>query len=1178
MATRTWSSEQLDAINARGGTLLVSAAAGSGKTSVLTHRVIRRITDPVNPCDIDKLLIVTFTRAATAEMRERIAAELAALLALNPHDRRLIRQQMLLYKAKICTIDALCGDLVREHFHRLPIQPNYRVLDANELTVLQDEAMQALMEAYYRQGDPAFSALVELVGNARDDAGLCRKILDLHTLCGAHPFPEQLLAAFCQKYDPQASLPDSAWEPILRRHLKESLAYAAQQLGEALRALREDATLENAYAPSLRKGRADIERLLIEAERGDWDALRLSVTAFGFEKFSPVRGYQGDALKAAVTARRDTVQKLLKKLGEVLCCSEEEYREDIAVLRPLVDKLAEMVRDFGARLRGMLRERNAATFTEITHLCLRLLAQEGEGGVAPTPLAQELSAQYEEILIDEYQDINAAQDLIFRCLSRDGTNLFMVGDVKQSIYGFRQAMPELFLQKREAYRPYGGRFPAKIQLGANYRSRRGVTAHVNFFFRQLMSRETGDIDYNDAEALLARAHYPAREGADAELHIVKKEGKPEGILDDYYEGLYIAEQIKKMIAGGLSIQEGSQTRPAAYRDFCILLRNAKGRVGEVAKALESQGIPVFAEVQDGFFARVEITAMLAILRVIDNPLQDLPLLTAMLSPLFGFTHDDVAHFKLRDKSQKLLQGIQAMAGEGDAKCRAMLDRLSHFRRLSAVLPADELIRRIYEETDFPALVQAMPGGEGRKNNLHLLVAYARDYEEAGCQGLSGFIRFIDRLQHQQSDLAAATALPESADVVRVMSIHKSKGLEFPVCILAGLSTAFHATDRRGKMLLHPDLGVGMMRQEPESLREFVTLPQRAIAIALEARAMAEELRVLYVGMTRAKEKLLLLTTLSGLEKKLASMAVTGEAGKPLPPFWVRSAGSYSDWILAAALCHPDALILRQLAGVDRDITFPCTEPLAITVAEEIPAAAPAAPEAAADIPADAGLLVQIGARMAQPASSGLLKGILAKRIASDFAVEGFNRERIAASRPAFLCEEGLTPAQIGTALHKFMQHNEWTASLRDLAAERDRLVRAGFLSAEEGAVLPLSKLHIFFQSELFARMRRSANCMREIQFTVEIPLAELIEALPVQLEQEGILVQGMADCAFEEDGALVIVDYKTDRVHAAAQLIRKYAPQLRVYAQALTQVTGLPVKSCYLYSFAMEQEILLRDE
>lgn len=1175
MSARTWTKSQQDAIEARGGTLLVSAAAGSGKTAVLVQRVIERMTDPQNPTDADRLLVVTFTKAAAAEMSGRIAAEIAGLLEADPLNVRLQRQQILLTRAHISTIHSFCSELIRENFYKLGISPDFRILDDSEMKLLRGDAVSAVLEAFYAQNDPDFYALVDAFSSGRDDARMIQTVNTLYDFVRSHPFPSRWLREKAAMYEGEVSASRTVWGRTVLKYAADAVDYCISLTHNSLVLMREDEKIAGAYGDGFHSDLAGLLALKDAADAGGWDAVSFRCANFGFQRLKPLRGYGDDPLKNKLSASRKEVQETVKKLAELFGADERECGEEIARIAPLVKKLFEVTEKFGEELDRLKRERRAADFSDLEHYALKLLIRETDGGFAPTEEALEISARFDEVMVDEYQDTNEAQDMIFRAVSQKESNLFMVGDVKQSIYRFRQAMPQIFLRRRAQYPDYDrtkDAYPACVVLDKNFRSRRGVTETVNFVFRQLMSEQTGELDYTKAEELAAGADYPPCGEPAAQLDIIDLSASEDDEEMIVAESRHIAELIYRMTGDGTAVTDHGRPRPVVYRDICILLRSANRYAHEYARELSSLGIPAWADTAGGFFAAAEVGVAVSLLRVIDNPMQDIPLLSVLMSPIYGFTADDMADIRIPSRSAPLYPALVSAAQGGNPRAADFLRDMDAYRTLAATMPSDRLIQAVYDKTGYLNLVQAMPNGELRLANLRLLLEYAKKYEASGYNGLSGFIRFIDRLQKSSADLAPASTISEAANVVKIMSIHRSKGLEFPVCILAGCSRRFNK--ERGDVLLHPSLGLGVKLRDDADLCRYTTMPREAVALELDRNEMSEELRVLYVAMTRAKEKLIMVTTVKDAGKTLGKLAARLTEENRIQPYVVRSVSSISDWLLLCALRHPDGTRLRDLACALPGITVGSEEPWTVNLIyppkEDV---AVRQPEEVLPAQPDRALEEEISAAMDYVYPYAALKGIQAKVAASDLAAREFSAQYAAVSRPAFLGKTGLTPAERGTALHTYMQFADYEKAREAPESELERLVAQGFLTAEQGNAVDLAHVRTFFQSALAKRIFASENVLREYRFTVEITAGDVRPGLPDELKGQPVVLQGVVDCAFEENGKLVIVDYKTDRTNHPSELWERYHAQLALYRLAMEQCTGKKVAGCLLYSFSLNCEI-----
>ena len=1175
-----WTTDQRHAIECRKGSVLVSAAAGSGKTAVLVERVIRRLTDKDNPCSAEDLLIVTFTRAATAQMREKIGAAILKRLSEDPTDRHLRRQYMLLPFAKICTIDSFCNDLVRENFHALGISPDYSLLDNETAVIMKNDVCEAMLEqAYEEDSDGRFSELSDMMSSGSSDEDFAKLIIKMYDISTAYPFPDLWLDSLIGEYS-QPDINKSRWGGIIKKYVCDMLDYCVSSSRDVMTAMESDPIVADAYGAAVQ---SDINMYaeLREKINSDWDE---ALEAFKTVKYMSLgrvpKGYESET-KNVVTTARKKLKDLLKKVPGIMCVSSEEHADDMRLLRDPVTKLIELVKQFGREYSAEKDKMNSADFSDILHRALNLLAvSDGRGGYIKTDLARELSSHYVEILVDEYQDINEAQDMIFKAISADENNLFTVGDVKQSIYRFRQSMPEIFLRRRSTTHSFeSGKYPLGITLGSNFRSRVGVTSCVNYIFRQLMSTEAGELEYDDSEALNAAAKYPERDTPDCELHVVTDKGNRADTLEA--QARYVAKYIERTVREGkMLVTKGGALHPTSYGDFCILLRTAKNVSSVYANALSERGIPVFSPETGGFFEAAEISFILSLLRVLDNPVQDIPLAAVMLSPLFGFSAGELADIRASAKerleageTEPLYRSVAASADEGSKKAAAFLKKIESLRRLSLTLSAGELVRRVCEETGFDAIVGAMPDGERRRLNVGLLCDYAEKYEAAGNLGLSGFIRFIDKVARTSGDLATAARPSENADIVRIMTVHQSKGLEFPICILADMQHAFNERDNTESVLISSSAGLGMKRRTEDGISVYDTASRRAAVITSERMGRSEEMRVLYVALTRAKENLVMVTSVPNPEKGLAKVAVECGIGERANPFAVLRMNNFSDLVLTALMRHPAADELRKLSGVDVPIFLSEKDrfKLKVVVSDSESFMTESANEQ--KIAAKPVFFNEVQARLDYSDPRSVLSSVPAKRAASDGSERGINREYFASSRPAFMSSGGLTPAQRGTATHKFMQFSDYSAARAGIESELARLVDGGFLSEDEGKAVNIGAAKRFFMSPLAERIFASDNVMREKKFAALFPAKFFYPELTGEAAEEKIVVQGIADCVFVEDGELVIVDYKTDTGVDAEALLDRYSAQLEIYREALSQALGMPVKETLLYSFFMNSTV-----
>ena len=1075
--SREWTPQQRDAIEARGGSLLVSAAAGSGKTAILVERVIRRVLDDTPPVDIDRLLIVTFSKASAAEMRSRVGEGIRARLAQEPHNRRLLQQQMLLETAHISTIHSFCYDLIRQNFAQLGLTHDVRLADEQESTLLRRRALQeVLAESYANREENRFDLLVELVSGSRSDSELEDLLTRLYNFMRSLPFYRDWLDEKLALYDPQVPIAETVWGKIILDYASEGLEYAISLLADALG--RMDEPMELAYGETFRQEKMQAEDLLALAREGNWDRLSRCLQGAEFGRLKALRGYEDEENKAYVTHCRNEARELVRRLAEKqFGLTAAQHAEDMADMAPRVKILFDTVLQLDERFSSLKRERRLLDFSDLEHMALSLLVQRRDGELEKTPLAHSLSQQLEEILVDEYQDTNSVQEMLFVTLSRGEQNLFCVGDVKQSIYRFRLAMPELFISRRAASLPYGEGFPACVVLGKNFRSRPAVTETVNYFFRMLMSLRVGEIEYNEQEALVCGASYPEEGEAlcRTELHLVDVSESQTAPRAAQVE--YTARYVQQLLESGMPVGSGAARRPIQPGDICILLRSMKERGPRYAEALSRRRIPCWSGADGGFLDTEEVASVLSVLQAVDNPLLDLPLAEALVSPVFGMTSDDLARIRAAAPGEPLYHAVQAAAQQGHSGCAGFLEVLSDLRRHAAWESTDRVIQRLYDQTGLLQVVRVMPMGRLRRNNLRLLVDYAGQYEKRGYRGVSGFLAFVGRLRQQGGDLASASA--SASDSVVISSIHSSKGLEYPVVILADLDKQFNRQDLYKGYQIHNRLGFSGRRRDPDRMIQFDTLPLIAARIEAEREQLSEEMRVLYVAMTRAKEKLVFVTAMEDPDRAVAALDLPAGPEGTVPAWTVRSRRSYFEWIAAALLQHPDGQALRE-PGEGR--TPELVEVRRVSYCEE-------EEEARREEFVLSAPRMEDVEQMEQQALwryPHLAESLTPSKFAVSSLTHGGEGEDFCLARPAFLSREGLTAAQRGNATHRFMQFADYAAAAASPEAERDRLAAEGFLTAEEAAAIHCEDITAFFASPLAKRMEKAQKVLRELRFIGEL--------------------------------------------------------------------------------------------
>ncbi|HHX94313.1 MAG TPA: helicase-exonuclease AddAB subunit AddA [Clostridia bacterium] len=1284
MARETkWTPEQLEAITEDNCNLLVAAAAGAGKTAVLVERIIRKITDPENPIDIDKLLIVTFTNAAAAEMRERIALAISSVLEENPYSRRLQRQLTLLNKASITTLHSFFLEVIRNNFHLTDIDPGFRIADETEALLMQIEVINELFEERYEQEDQDFFNLLECYGGNRDDQVLQDMVLNLYSFIQSIPWPDQWLDKMTEMFNvnPGVDLSETPWGEVILKSVNVELKGLRGMLRLAAEALDNEPGLKG-YRDVFLEDKANVEALIkVTTGTGGarWDRVYSAVRELTFSRL-PRAGKEADRSKQEnVKKIRDDVKAGIKRLKERIFAAESaEIIEDLQAMYPVMKSLAGLTREFGARYATKKRKKSVVDFNDLEHFCLELLSEQDENGsIKPSQTALNYRERYEEILVDEYQDSNLVQEMMLKLISREDAgnpNVFMVGDVKQSIYRFRQAKPELFLEKYRSYSPEKGSLFRKILLFKNFRSRKEILDGVNFIFKQIMSTYIGELDYTDVEALNPGAGYPEYDcksinaGGETELHLIQTgdnrdalffRDEPEGEQDVSGEPVEMEEipdtvQCEARLAARRihelmqPDQDGrrfcifdknlKEYRELQYRDIVILLRTTKNWSEVFMEELREMGIPAFADTGTGFFKTSEVQVVLSLLQVIDNPLQDIPLLAVLRSPIVGFTTGELAELRLADRKAdiyhalcKLAQGagneseslaceradpdVPDSGGKGAGsrapeKAAAFLSKLEKWRDMALYMSTDQLLYQLYNETGYYAMVGAMPAGDQRQANLRILFERARQFEETSYKGLFNFIYFIDKLKSSQGDMGSAKILGENDNVVRIMSIHKSKGLEFPVVFLCGCGKKFNMQDTNKSILFHQELGFGPDVVHPRRRLRYPSLPKQAIREKVWTESLSEEMRILYVAMTRAREKLIITGAVSDIAKEMGKWAACASAqGEKLPVYDIHKGRRFLDWICPALLRHKDSCDLRQWGGVElpkealvEDLSvwnirlWDKEQVLGTRGAEDSAVSEDLSWAEDYDKEDEDNLFYpEVARRLGWE-----YRFINATRVPAMISVSELKRRFEAQMRddtvepvgtgithsggkgplprtlpalikkPLFLQErKGLSGAEAGTAMHFVMQHLDFDRG--EYAEQIAEMVDRDLLTQQQAECVDVGKIEEFLASPLGQRLMAAEKVHREVPFQMELPCHELYENMQgEEYRDETILLQGIIDCFFEEEEGIVLLDYKTDYVpQGGVEVIRnRYKTQITYYARALEHLTGKKVIGKYIYLFS----------
>ena len=1181
--------EQQSAVDSRERSLLVSAAAGSGKTKVLVERLFSYVER--EGANLDDFLIITYTRAAASELRGKIAKALNERMERDPGNYHLRQQMLRVYRADIKTVDAFCTSLLRENCHLLgedarghALRPDFRVLDENEAEVLRGRVLARTLEDFYDHLTSGGTLLADTLGAGRDDSALEQLVLELHAKLQAQPYEDKWLdaqRAFWRAVPEK--IEDTPYGKILLNEVGRKARHCKSLLQRAAQEMCANDALNQKYAPAFLDASYQLEALEGKIAQG-WDAARGATIAF--PRLAAVKDSDGGEMKARMKGLWDNCKETVKGFAELFAASSDEAVEDLRTMAPAMLALIDLTADFSRRYNEEKRRRNAADFSDQEHEAIRLLvAENGE----PTELAALVSTRYREIMVDEYQDTNEVQNRIFDAISCKGENLFTVGDVKQSIYRFRLADPRIFLQHYNTWPPLAAadeHESAKLLLSRNFRSRKEVLEATNFVFRNVLSREMGELDYGEDEMLRPGASYAESTVCGAEFHLLDlpTQTGEHRVRASEAEAAFVADYIRNMLTSKFPVQDDKtrELRPVREEDIVILMRSPSTRLLDYRRALESRGIRCAADADEDFFASMEIAVLFSFLQVIDNPRQDVPLIAVLRSPLFGFAPDELAALRSQQRTGDFYDTL-LLSEDGHSK--AFLAVLRSLRDSAAHLSVRELLSEIYRKCNVLGIFGAMHRGAERKDNLLAFLELSEDFARAGRQGLFDFVRTLR--EQLASGEAAAMQTTHASSGVRIMSIHKSKGLEFPVVILSDLARRFSNMDFQSSVLVHPQLGLGPVCVDARRHIQYPTIARQALERTLRREAKAEELRVLYVAMTRAKEKLVMVHTQANAGGRVADLMALSDC--PVLPEAVDSGKCMGDWIMLPLLQRSEAGALRAFAGQNSEGRFFAEEtPWTVCVHDGLQFAAPVQQSDAAaeerapqreELPADFAALSYRYPYAEQTAFPAKLTATQLKGRAID---EEISENTTLPPRLRNLCKPkflagktALTGAERGTALHLVMQDLDFFCEPdeQSVRAQIEAMRAQRKLTDEQVNAVDVRAIVQFLRSDLAARMRKSEQVEREYRFSLLRPVRDF-SSLDAD---DSVLLQGVVDCFFEEDGELVVVDFKTDHL-SHAQLDERaehYRPQLEAYSMALTRVMGKKVKEKVLYFFSAGEEVRL---
>lgn len=1236
-----WTEAQQAAIDYSDSSLLVSAAAGSGKTAVLVERIIKKVTAKSNPLEIDEILVSTFTNKAAEEMRNRIGLALKAAMNEAPDSKHLRKQLSLLQKSHISTLHAFCMTIVRQYAYLIDVDPAFRIADEMEIELLRQETLDDLLEEAYQTDDGTVETvfqLADMYSNDRDDEGLGELILQLFFTANESPWPEEWLKQLVKQYEVTDDDAEETigWLNILKNELREDLQMVLSEIASALDIAQAAGGPEH-YVEMLENDQKHLQSAYQHID--EWDQFIQSVQAVSFQSLSRKKSDCDPDLKEKVKQLRDKYKKYFDQKIKPLCKRDlASHLSDLQVLKKPVDKLVDLTLRFDSIFKMKKKDKAILDFSDLEHLALNILldANATPENIIYSNVAKQYQAQFKEVYVDEYQDINLVQETIIQAVSdpSDRGNLFMVGDVKQSIYRFRSAEPRLFIEKYIAYET-DETVGKKIDLAKNFRSRQHILTGANYIFRQLFDQALGEIDYNQAvELIYGNFSYDdlTSENKAMELVLIEQEDVGENIpsenqnletlLKSQLEARLYAKKIKTWLGNDnhqpmqVFDKEMGQMRDLTYRDIVILKRSTTS-FSVVIEELKKQGIPAYAELKTGYFDAIEIKVILSLLKIIDNPYQDIPLASVLRSPIVGLTEEELARVRIADKRANYYDAMQSYlenhAQEKNedpidqqlfTKLKGFESQLAKFRALANETTLSELIWTAFLDTGYYDFVGGIPGGRQRQANLRALYDRARGYERSSYRGLYRFLRFIERMEEERKDLGSARALSEEEDVVRIMTIHKSKGLEFPVVILGSIEHQFNQQDVRRKYIMNKDLDFASKFIDPDRHIMYPTLYFEAAKKVEVKKSLAEEMRVLYVALTRAKEKLVMVGSVKNTEKTIEKWQYVNSHQDWVLPLSVRKqAKSYLDWIGPALVRHQqnkllqsDGVLHQPVADIyddpsNWDIEIVKKDMLHMTdVAHKKNEAALAETIKNWE---DKGVFGKgIDDKVAQVLAYQYPHRRAMETRAKESVTEIKRRQEqkeahsnvqflprfsnLSEKRPKFLmAEKVLSRAEIGTAMHAVMQHLplETPLTTQEISQYIDRFILSEKLTEAEGEAINIEAIVEFLNTSFAKTYLYRHKVEKEVPFTYMLP-AQMAYPDWENESEERLLIQGIVDCLIHTPEGLIILDYKTDQIDGEVdevilkKLMERYRLQMEMYQFALEDIYRQPIQAVYLYYFS----------
>ncbi|MEG1311219.1 MAG: helicase-exonuclease AddAB subunit AddA [Romboutsia sp.] len=1250
MSSPKWTIEQQAVIDSRDCNLLVAAAAGSGKTAVLVERIIQIITDKDNPIDIDKLLVVTFTNAAASEMRERVGDAIGKALDKDPENKHLQSQLVLLNKASITTIHSFCLEVIKSNFHKINLDPNFRIGDTTECTLLKQEAIEEVFEQLYTEQDKGFLNLVESYAERRGDSNLADIILSIYNFAMASPNPKEWLEVSAERFniDDSFKFSESIWAKAILDTVRIEVNGMEITMIKALKNLEGIEELET-YLEKFKSDYNSVVRI-VDACNKSWNETFKTMSTIKFENYTKgVKRIPKDSPSyiADIKKKADDIRKKAKKSVDTMIAStfsksNEDINDEIKHLYSVSKSISATVIKFEEAYDNKKREKGIIDFNDIEHFALKILTiKDQDGKDIPSDTALVYRDKFYEIFIDEYQDSNLVQEVLLSTIANIKTpNRFMVGDVKQSIYRFRQAKPEIFLRKYAKYDIEKGKLNRKIMLYKNFRSRQEVVDCANYIFENTMSTNIGEIDYNEGERLNLGAIFKENEkekvivGGPSEVHIMQSNIKSEYSDGDDKESSEDEEEavdniqlearmVGKIIKNLMHPQKDGKIqmvydkklddyRPIQFKDIVILLRATSAWAPVFTDELMDMDIPTYADTGIGYFDTIEIKTIISLLQVIDNPMQDIPILAVLKSPICGFTPEELIDIRIEDNQNSFYEALEIFSKkdyEKSNKCIEFLSKLEDYKEKSLYMSTDEFLWYLYTKTGYYAYVGALPGGSQRQANLKILFERAKQFEETSFKGIFNFINFISKLKKSNTDMGSAKTLGENANVVRVMSIHKSKGLEFPIVICSGMGKNFNTQDFKKDILYHHELGYGPQVVDYERRISYPSIVKEALKTKINLENLSEEMRVLYVAFTRPKEKLIITGSTGDIEKSLKSWSNGINGNETISQYKILKAKGFLDWIMPSILKHKDLGNLREMAEIDIDSidNHSSNWNAKIWYKDDVVIDKKESDEKKdikeiiehLDISkSDSKYYEEIKEKLdykypykacvTKPASISVTE---IKKIQNNHEEE-YSKDIFASQinlkKPLFMQEsqskDKITGAEKGTIVHLVMEILDFNkvSSIGEIEEQIKAFVSKGIITTKQSSIINSYKIYKFFKSEIGKRMLKSKFVKKEQAIYAQIKMKDVYryeefikEDEFEKYDEESLMIRGIIDAYFEEDEKIIIVDYKTDFVNEENKngVVNRYKKQLSLYAEVIKELTGKEVKEKYIYLFGIDEGI-----